>query len=122
MQVRLVTGLFERVGFAVEGDMADIQETELYPPVKAWLETLGYEVKAEVGPADVMACRNDTEPVIVELKTGFSLTLLQQAVARQSITDLIYVAVPRWKGRNGWRSKAILVCANGWGWGFFQCV
>jgi hypothetical protein len=42
--------------------------------------------------------------VVVELKTGFSLTLLQQAVARQALAEHIYVAVPRWKGRAGWRA------------------
>ena len=84
--------------------MAGMQETELYAPVKAWLEALGYEVKAEIGPADVVALRGDEPPVIVELKTGFSLTLLQQAVARQAISDLVYVAVPRWSGKAGWRA------------------
>ncbi|KZY47813.1 hypothetical protein A3731_07515, partial [Roseovarius sp. HI0049] len=63
-----------------------------------------YEVKAEVGPADVVACRDGEEPILVELKTGFSLTLLQQAVARQAISDAVYVAVPRWQGRAGWRA------------------
>lgn len=79
-------------------------ETQLYAPVKGWLEGLGYDVKSEVGPADVVACQAGCEPVIVELKTGFSLTLLQQAVARQALSDHIYVAVPRWKGRAGWRA------------------
>ena len=79
-------------------------ETQLYPPVKAWLEGLGYDVKSEVGPADVVACRDGCEPVVVELKTGFSLTLLQQAIARQALSEHIYVAVPRWKGRAGWRA------------------
>ena len=27
-----------------------------------------------------------------------------QAVARQAVTDQVYVAVPRWKGRAGWRA------------------
>jgi hypothetical protein len=35
----------------------------------------------------------------VELKTGFSLTLVHQAVARQAITDAVYIAAPRGKGR-----------------------
>lgn len=43
-------------------------------------------------------------PVVVELKAGFSLTLLQQAVARQAVSDLVYVAVPRWSGKPGWRA------------------
>ncbi|WP_294227748.1 DUF2161 family putative PD-(D/E)XK-type phosphodiesterase [uncultured Shimia sp.] len=79
-------------------------ETELYAPVKTWLETRGFEVKAEVGAADVVAVKDGEDPVIIELKTGFSLTLLQQAVARQAVTDAVYVAVPRWKGRAGWKA------------------
>ena len=79
-------------------------ETDLYPPVKSWLEALDYEVKSEVGAADVVALRDGEEPVVVELKTGFSLGLLQQAVARQAITDQVYVAVPRWSGKAGWRA------------------
>ena len=84
--------------------MSKPAETDLYPPVKSWLEELGYVVKAEVGAADVMACRDGAEPVLVELKTGFSLTLLQQAVARQAVSDAVYVAVPRWTGKAGWRA------------------
>ena len=76
-----------------------MQETELYPPVKALLQSQGYEVKAEIGAADVVACRAGEDPVIVELKTGFSLSLVHQAVARQSITDAVYIAVPRTPGR-----------------------
>ncbi|WP_029060098.1 DUF2161 domain-containing phosphodiesterase [Stappia stellulata] len=79
--------------------MASILETELYPPIKAFLTAQGYEVKAEVGAADVVACRGDEDPVIVELKTGFTLGLFHQAIARQSITDAVYVAVPRMAGR-----------------------
>ena len=79
-------------------------ETALYPPVKSCLEAMGYEVKAEVGAADVVAVKGDAPPLIVELKTGFSLTLLQQAVERQALTDSVYVAVPRWKGKAGWRA------------------
>ena len=81
-----------------------MKETELYLPVKAWLEGQGFEVKAEVGACDVMACRLGEDPVIVELKVGFSLALLQQAVARQRVSDWVYVCVPRWKGKSGWRT------------------
>ncbi len=80
-----------------------MRETELYPAVKAFLEGQGYEVKAEIGAVDVMACRDDDDPVIVELKTGFSLSLFHQAVQRQSVTDAVYVAVPRVTGRR-WQS------------------
>lgn len=81
-----------------------MKETDLYLPVKAWLQERGFEVKAEVGAADVVACRAGEDPVIVELKVGFSLTLLQQAVARQRISDWVYVAVPRWKGKSSWKT------------------
>ena len=33
----------------LEEGMSGIKETELYAPVKAWLQGLGFEVKAEVG-------------------------------------------------------------------------
>jgi len=84
--------------------MSSPSETDLYEPVKRWLEGLGYDVKAEVGAADVVAIRSDEAPLIVELKLGFSLTLLHQGVARQAVTDTVYVAVPRWKGKAGWRT------------------
>lgn len=83
--------------------MARLRETELYAPVKAHLEAAGYEVKAEVGPADVVGVIGEAM-IVVELKAGFSLTLLQQGVARQKLTDTVYVAVPRWRGRAGWRA------------------
>ncbi|MEO1536761.1 MAG: DUF2161 family putative PD-(D/E)XK-type phosphodiesterase [Pseudomonadota bacterium] len=76
-----------------------MQETELYAPIKSFLEGQGYTVKAEVGAADVVACRGDEDPLVVELKTGFSLSLIHQAIARQSITDTVYIAAPRGKGR-----------------------
>lgn len=81
--------------------MADspVRETELYAPVKALLRSQGYQVKAEIGPADVVAIRDGEDPVIVELKTGFSLALFHQAIERQAITNAVYVGVPRGRGR-----------------------
>ena len=76
-----------------------MRETTLYGPIKLFLEKQRYEVKAEVGPADVVAVRGKEPPVIVELKTGFSLSLFHQATERQAITDLVYVAVPASQGR-----------------------
>ena len=79
--------------------MKKLCETDLYPPVKAYLEAQGYEVKGEIGAVDVMAVRGDEDPVLVELKLGFSLTLLHQGVARQSVTDAVYLAVPHISGK-----------------------
>ena len=80
------------------------RETDLYEPVKRLLESQGYEVKAEVGAADVVGLRGEELPVIVELKTGFSLALFHQAIERLKVTDAVYVAVPEWKGRAGWKA------------------
>ncbi|MFV0253357.1 MAG: DUF2161 domain-containing phosphodiesterase [Beutenbergiaceae bacterium] len=82
-----------------------LSETDLYPPVKELLAGQGYEVKGEVGAADVVAVHAQApdEPVIVELKTGFSLTLFHQGIARQAMTDVVYLAVPRGRGRR-WQS------------------
>lgn len=80
--------------------MAKLRETELYPPIKAYLELQGYEVKSEIAGADVVAMRaDDPDPVIVEMKIGMNLTLVQQGVARQAISDWVYLAVPTTKGR-----------------------
>jgi hypothetical protein len=63
---------------------------------------LGYQVKGEIGAADMVAiplAKDDDEPIIIELKTGFSLTLFHQAINRQSMTDKVYIAVPRKSGK-----------------------
>ena len=75
------------------------RETDLYPPIKAFLEEQGYVVKSEVGAADVVAVRGAEPPVIVELKLGFSLALVHQCVARLKVSDDVYMAVARGRGR-----------------------
>lgn len=85
--------------------MTRIAETDLYPPVKAFLESQGYEVKAEVGAADVVAVRGSEDPVIVELKAAMSLALLHQGVARLKITDHVYLAVPHRSGMPAYRAR-----------------
>lgn len=70
--------------------------------MKAYFSALGYEVKGEVGAADMVAvlpANPSAEPVIIELKTGFTLSLFHQAINRQSITDQVYIAVPRKSGK-----------------------
>lgn len=73
-------------------------ETDLYLPVKRFLEAQGYVVKAEVTSCDVVAVRGGEAPVIVELKRALNLQLLCQGVDRQAITDAVYLAVPQPKG------------------------
>jgi len=93
-----IAGSCLRAVWKVMGE-ARLQETDLYPPVKQLLESQGYEVKSEIGAADVVAIRDGEDPVIVELKTGFALSLFHQAIERQRITDAVYIAVPHGAGR-----------------------
>lgn len=79
------------------------RESELYGPIKSHLEAQGYEVKGEVGAADMVARRGDDPLLIVELKLRPSLSLYHQAIARLSLTDHVYVAIPRPTGRNARR-------------------
>lgn len=69
------------------------READLYPPIKAHLQRQGYDVKGEVGAADVVGRRGD-DLVVVELKLGFSLALFHQGVERLLTTDQVYLAVP----------------------------
>ncbi|KAF0675776.1 DUF2161 family putative PD-(D/E)XK-type phosphodiesterase [Profundibacterium mesophilum] len=87
--------------------MSFARETDLYPFVKRYFEGLSYEVKGEVGAADVVACdAAGTQMVIVELKLGFTLALLRQGIARQALSDLVYLCVPRRQGRAGTKAHA----------------
>lgn len=72
--------------------MAIERESDLYTPVKAHLEALGYEVRGEVGKCDVAAVR-DGAIVGVELKLSFGLPVIYQALERLPSFDLVYVAV-----------------------------
>lgn len=81
-----------------------MKESDLYPPVKAYLEAQGYDVKAEIGECDALARRGDEEPVAVELKLTFSLALVMQGVARQAAFDQVYLAVPV-SGARGWKLR-----------------
>ena len=82
-------------------------EADLYPAVKAFLEAQGYDVKAEVRGCDVVATRGAEPPVIVELKLAFSLTLVLQGVDRLGLTDRVYLAVSRPRGRRGRRGSVL---------------
>lgn len=79
--------------------MTATRETDLYPPIKAFLEDQGYVVKSEVGPADVVAMRGGEPPVVIELKLGFSLTLFHQCIDRLKVSDEVYLAVARQPGK-----------------------
>jgi hypothetical protein len=75
-------------------------ETELYVPVKIWLERQGYTVRGEVRRCDVVGVREgEAWPIIVELKRRFNLSLLLQAVDRLATSPNVYVAAEHTGGR-----------------------
>lgn len=85
-------------------------ESDLYLPVKRFLEARGYQVKAEVKGCDVVARLPDPDspPLVVELKTAFSLDLVLQGISRQRLADDVYLAVPAPDTptkRKNWRTR-----------------
>lgn len=82
--------------------MAVKLETELYPPIKAFFTSRGYEVKAEIRGCDLVAYRADqTQPIIVEMKKTFTLPLLLQGIDRQKTGAAVWLAVERNRTKRG---------------------
>ena len=71
--------------------MTEFKETDLYEPIRAFLEEEGYQVQAEVKHCDIAAEKNG-RLVVVELKRAFGLKLVYQGLERQSLTDEVFVA------------------------------
>ena len=81
-------------------------ESDLYAPIKKFLERQGYEVKGEVEECDIVAVRGDEPPVVVELKLQLNLSLVLQAVDRLGASDCVYVAFRVGKKHSAsWRSR-----------------
>lgn len=88
-----------------------LKESDLYSPLKAYLEGLGYEVHGEVKDCDITATRGD-DLVVVEMKRSFCLRLVMQAVKRQRATPSVYIAIPRPVGgpfTRSWRDMCHLL-------------
>ena len=87
-------------------------ETSLYLPVKAFLERLGFTVKGEVRGCDVVAVRPGEPPLVVitELKLGFSMELLLQAVQRMPSADEVWLAVPATRRGRDRDPRALRLC------------
>ena len=71
-----------------------MKESDLYPPLKRFLQSQGYEVKGEIHDCDVMAVRGQEAVVVVELKLTITLGVLLQAVDRLALTPKVYIGVP----------------------------
>jgi len=74
--------------------MSDFREEELYAPIKKFFEKQGYVVRGEVKGCDIALVKGD-ELAIVELKKSFNMSLLYQALDRQKIANMVYIAIPR---------------------------
>jgi hypothetical protein len=70
-------------------------ETDLYLPIKRYLESLGLEVKGEVCHCDLVGLsKGEAELVVIgELKRSFTLELVLQAVERTAACDEVWLAV-----------------------------
>ena len=71
-----------------------MKESDLYPPLKRFLEDRHYEVKGEVRECDVLAVRGEGNPVVVELKLTLNLDVILQAVERLALTPDVYIGIP----------------------------
>ena len=76
-----------------------MKETDLFFPIKKWMEVKGYTVYAEVQLwaggriVDCFGLKNG-ELVAVELKTSLGITVLRQAYENKITADYSWVAVP----------------------------
>ncbi len=69
-------------------------EKEMYPYVKEFFVSRGFEVRAEVLACDVVALKDDIM-IATEMKTAMGIKLLSQAAQRQKSFDLVYIAIPK---------------------------
>ncbi|MDR2168399.1 MAG: DUF2161 family putative PD-(D/E)XK-type phosphodiesterase [Clostridiales bacterium] len=72
----------------------DFKESDMYAPIKAFFEGLGYEVKGEVRGMDA-ALLKDGILSAVEMKKSFNMSLIYQALRRQGAASAVFVAIPR---------------------------
>ena len=71
----------------------NLKETDLHEPIKNWLELQNCVVRSEVMSIDMMGLYQENFIIAIELKLKLNLEVINQAVERQSIADLVYIAV-----------------------------
>jgi hypothetical protein len=72
-----------------------MKESDLYLPLKRFLESQNYEVKGEIKDCDAVAVRGTEAPVVVELKLSLNLNVVLQAVERLWLTPKVYIGIPK---------------------------
>ena len=77
----------------LEPENDDMRESDLYAPVKRWLDAHGYVVYVEIFDCDIVAIK-DGRLTIVELKLGHTAALQRQLADRARWADEVFCAVP----------------------------
>lgn len=102
-----------------------MKETDLFQPVKQWLEDGGHTVYSEVSHslyggrrADIVAVHGSIYTV-VELKTSLSLDLIEQAYSWKKDAHYVYVCTPMPKGSTNRFAEKLL---RQYGIGLLQVV
>jgi len=72
----------------------NFKEADMYAPIKAFFEGLGYVVRSEVKGIDVALVKDDSLTA-VEMKKSFNASLLFQALEGQKVACGVFVALPR---------------------------
>ena len=78
----------------IRTQMSAMAETDLYLPLKTFLEGAGYSVKGEINSCDLVGVKDGCPPVLIvcEMKLAFSLELVMQGVDRASVCDEVWIA------------------------------
>ena len=88
-----------------------MKESDLYHPIKKYLEKNKYKVNSEVLNCDIVAQKKE-ELIVIELKKNFNATLLIQAAERQKYADSVYVAITKpktWGNDKKWNGMCHLL-------------
>ena len=71
-----------------------MKESDLFEPIKAYFETLGYSGDGEVGSIDLYL-EKDGLTTAVELKKTLDFRSIQQAALDQKTCDFVYIGISR---------------------------
>jgi hypothetical protein len=85
------------MGTKIRGGVICMKESDLFHPVKKWMEDAGWEVFAEVeawgGRADIVG-KSHPAYCVVELKTSLTMDLMEQAIRWKRFAHYIYIGIP----------------------------
>jgi hypothetical protein len=97
-------------------------ETNLYLPVKRFLESLGFHVKGEIGGCDLVAIAEGSPPIVVigELKLTFNLDLVLQGIDRADVCDEVWLAVRASRGKGRERDARVRKLCRRLGFGLLS--